>query len=65
MKNYIRDLGKVCAVLALAIGLVLVCTVVGCAIMALWGVAGKIVLTIEALLMFVGVIVGSWDRLDH
>lgn len=60
MKDYIKGIGSMCIVLALAIGCVLVSTVVGCAIMTLWGVVGKVVLTIELLLIFVGVIVKSW-----
>lgn len=61
MKTKLMDICTICIILAMAIGSVLLGAAIGYTIMTIWGVVGKVVLTIELLLIFAIVIVKSWN----
>lgn len=56
------EICTICFILAMAIGSVLLSAAIGYTIMTIWGVVGKVVLTVELLLIFAVVIAKSWDR---
>ncbi|MDE7382563.1 MAG: hypothetical protein K2M99_01565 [Treponemataceae bacterium] len=62
MKTKLMDICALCIILATAIGCILVGAAIGYTIMAIWGEVGKVVLTIELILIFMIVIVKSWNQ---